>query len=189
MVKIMKTAKQEKVLKVAKELCKANNTVTTLEIKNELRRRYSTNKWNQSDISNLMSDFQKDGKFTFTDNGTFRIYSLPGSTVSPQLSATVKVSKTKVRPVVTTQRISKTKALEVIENSNGRFFTVSFTKKDGKNRVLNGQYTSDMGKSPLGYVLVRDITAVRRKDVKTIKNVNLQTLEWIKSGNTIYKVD
>ena len=78
----MKTAKQEKVLKVAKELCKANNTVTTLEIKNELRRRYSTNKWNQSDISNLMSDFQKDGKFTFTDNGIFRIYSLPGNVIT-----------------------------------------------------------------------------------------------------------
>ena len=190
----MKTSKIDKVFKVAKSLCKANNTVTTLEIKNELRKKYSKRNWRQSEISQVMADFYLDGKFNYFDNGTFRVFSLAGTNPTPapvtQSTVTSKVAKVKApKAPMTTQKISRTKALDLIQNSNGKFFTVTFIKKDGSRRVLNGQYTPDMGVSPLGYVLVKDISAVRRKEVKTVKNVNLQTIESITLNNILSKID
>jgi hypothetical protein len=190
----MKVSKIEKVFKVAKNLCKANNTVTTLEIKNELRKNYPKRNWRQNEISQVMADFHLQGKFDYSDNGTFRVYSLAGSTptsvsiIQPAIPNKVAKVKTPKAPL-TTQRISRTKALDVIQNSNGKFFTVTFTKKDGSQRVMNGQHTSDMGISPLGYILVKDITALRKKEVTTIKSVNLQTIKSIKLNNTLFKID
>jgi len=190
----MKTTKKEKVLAIAKELCKANNTVTTLEIKNELRKRYPHNRWEQTEVSTVMNDFQNSGKFTFSDNGTYRVYSLVNAkkTTKPSKSTpkvnTMKATTTSTRTRSTGTRISKSKALDLIQNSNGKFFTVTFIKKDGTRRVMNGQHTSDMGVSSLGYINVKDITAVRRKESATIKSVNLQTIESIRLGKTTYKV-
>lgn len=186
--------KTEKILSVAKKLCKANNTVTTLEIKTELRKRYPNSRWEQSKVSSVMNDAYTAGKFTYTDNGTFRTYSLAGkgttSTPVAQVSTPTVTGKVKkVKAPMTTQKISRTKALELIQNSNGKFFTVTFIKKDGTRRVLNGQYTPDMGVSPLGYILVRDISAVRRNEDKKVKNVNLQTIESITLNNVLSKVD
>lgn len=192
--------KTEKILSVAKKLCKANNTVTTLEIKTELRKRYPNNRWEQAKVSSTMIDANAAGKFDYTDNGTFRTYSLAGkgTTVAPvaQVSTptvttpTGKTKKVKApKAPMTTQKISRTKALDLIQNSNGKFFTVTFIKKDGTRRVLNGQYTPDMGVSPLGYILVRDISAVRRKEDKKVKNVNLQTIESITLNNVLSKID
>jgi hypothetical protein len=196
--------KTEKILSVAKKLCKANNTVTTLEIKTELRKRYPKNRWEQTKVSLTMSDASSNGKFDYVDNGTFRTYSLvgkvanKGTLVAPvsQLGTpttstiTGRVKKVKApKAPMTTQKISRTKALDLIQNSNGKFFTVTFIKKDGSRRVLNGQYTPDMGVSPLGYILVKDISAVRKKEVKTVKNVNLQTIESIRLDNVLSKID
>lgn len=188
--------KKEKILSVAKKLCKANNTVTTLEIKTELRKRYPNTRWDQSKVSTTMIEANSAGKFDYTDNGTFRTYSLVGKGTSTAPAAQVtttttgKVKKAKApKAPMTTQKISRTKALDLIQNSNGKFFTVTFIKKDGSRRVLNGQYTPDMGVSPLGYVPVKDISAVRRKEVKTVKNVNLQTIESITLNNVLSKID
>ena len=191
----MKTTKKEKVLAIAKELCKANNTVTTLEIKNELYKRYPYNKWNQKEVSNTMNDLYQEGKFTFTITRAgqvdeHRIYSLVSNT-KPTKTNTMKTTPstpTRTRTRSTSTRISRSKALDLIKNSNGKFFTVTFIKKDGTRRVMNGQHTSDMGTSSLGYINVKDITAVRRKESATIKSVNLQTIETIRLGKTTYKV-
>jgi phage/plasmid primase-like uncharacterized protein len=187
----MKTTKREKVLAIAKELCKANNTVTTLEIKNELRKRYPHNRWEQTEVSTVMNDFQNEGKFTFSDNGTYRVYSLVFKTKTkskPTKTNTMKATTASTRTRSTSTRISRSKALDMIQNSNGKFFTVTFIKKDGTRRVMNGQHTSDMGVSKLGYINVKDMTAVRRKESATIKSVNLQTIETIRLGKTTYKV-
>ena len=36
-------------------------------------------------------------------------------------------------------KISKVKSVELLKGSEGKFFTVTFTKKDGSERVLNGR--------------------------------------------------
>lgn len=69
-------SKKDAVLKVAKDLLKANNTITTLEIKMELRRDYGYYYWTQQEVSDFMNQFAGDGIFTYVDNGKFRIYSL-----------------------------------------------------------------------------------------------------------------
>jgi phage/plasmid primase-like uncharacterized protein len=195
LIKNMKQSKIDKVFEVAEQLCVANNTVTTLEIKNELRRAYPKKNWSQSEISQVMSDFYVASKFTYSDTGTFRVYSLANNQATNQSNAAftaatttpvVKVKKVKVP--TTTARISRNGALDLIKNSNGKFFTVTFIKKDGSRRVMNGQHTSDMSASALGYINVKDITAVRRKEASTIKSVNLQTIESIKLNNVVHKV-
>lgn len=69
-------AMKDAVLAVAKSLAKANNTVTTLEIKTELRRDYPYYFWTQKAVSDYMDQLAGDGVFTYKDNGTYRIYSL-----------------------------------------------------------------------------------------------------------------
>lgn len=81
---IMKAMK-DAVLTVAKQLAKANNTVTTLEIKTELRRDYPYYYWTQDVVSNYMSQLAGDGVFTYTDNGTYRTYRLASSVSAPSV--------------------------------------------------------------------------------------------------------
>ena len=36
-------------------------------------------------------------------------------------------------------KISRAKSVELLKGSKGKFFTVTFTKKDGSERILNGR--------------------------------------------------
>lgn len=79
------------------------------------------------------------------------------------------------------EQIGKKKALELIKGSKGRFFSVTFKKKEGEIRTLNVRYLKQQP-NELGYVLLLDM-----KD-KTPKNVNLQTLSQLKINNQILKI-
>jgi hypothetical protein len=94
---IMKAMK-DAILKIAKQLLKANNTVTTLEIKTELRRDYPYFHSPQSDVSAYMDQLAGDGIFTYTDNGTYRIYSL--ATPAQVAATTGPVTKRLAKPAV-----------------------------------------------------------------------------------------
>ena len=187
----MKT-KEEKVHEVAVSLCVANNTCSTLEIKNELRKKYPTEKWYQSDISDIMDELNNEGKFTHISNGNFRVYSLPVKVNNTPTNNTPVKKVTKISTPKVVKKggsISRTKALDLIKNSNGKFFTVIFDKKDGTERKMTGQHTLDMGVSPLGYINVKDMVAIRKKEKSTVKSVNLQTIKQLKINNTLYKVN
>ena len=69
---------------VVLDLLKSNNTVTTLEVKNELRKRHPYQPWYQADVSLFMSDMYEEGTLDYIDNGFHRIYSLPKTLPSPQ---------------------------------------------------------------------------------------------------------
>lgn len=86
-------AMKDAVLSTAKTLAKANNTVTTLEIKTELRRDFPYYFWTQDIVSKYMDQLAGDGLFDYTDNGTYRIYRLAGvkSLVSSASKAVVGV--------------------------------------------------------------------------------------------------
>ena len=71
--------------------------------------------------------------------------------------------------------ISKSKAVELMKSSQGRFFTVSFIKKDDTERTINGRIrvtkNSKGGKNPatdLGYI------SVYSNAEKQYRNVNSQ---------------
>ena len=79
-------AMKDAVSTVAKSLLKANNTVTTLEIKAELRRDYPYYFWTQQVVSDYMSQLAGDGVFDYTDNGTYRTYFLAGKPTNQPLA-------------------------------------------------------------------------------------------------------
>ena len=164
--------------KTLTELLKANNSVSTLEIKIALRTKYPKMIWNQQDISNAMNSIylQGDMNITYNDNGIFRVYSYKTNQIVNKKS-TNKMSGTK------SSKISKAKALEIMQNSNGRFFGVTFTKKDGTERKmrcrLETQYATP---TYLGYLKLIDVKN------KTPKSVNLQTLSEIRINGSTYNV-
>ena len=142
-MKAMKNA----VLTTARQLCKANNTVTTLEVKTELRRDYPYYFWDQATVSNYMSQLAGDGLFTYTDNGTYRTYSLANT----KKTLLGKVARKKV---VTSQPNKKTTSNTIPRNSVLGFAVSptfeSVTLSSGKTvdkYAIRGQK-----KSPLGYI-------------------------------------
>lgn len=211
-------------LAVANKLLKANNTVTTLEIKVELRKTDPEFFWDQATVSRLMDEFAQAGTFVYTDNGTYRIYSNPLSTVSASqtavgVSGSAGCSGTTGIPTRTTSTasaivvnvptkktktprntITRTKALELVQNSKGHFFKVVFTKvEDGSERTMNCQYVKGQTVSPLGVVKVKE-TSLQKKlkqtgDINTIpsksviRSFNINNLKVLGIGGKLYKVN
>lgn len=159
---------------VANALLKANNTVTTLELKVELRKKYPSQKWKQSDISQAMNDLYLQGLYTYTDNGTYRVYSAVAAPVAKTVVSGRKAS---------TQKVSRTKALELIQKNGGRFFDVTFTKKDGTTREMKCRIEKHNTKpTNFGYLLVLDV------EDNTPKSLNLQTVSELRMNKNVYKV-
>lgn len=77
-----------------------------------------------------------------------------------------------------TKRTNKGKAVELIKNSKGKFMTVTFTKKNGDERTINGNYKRPKRDNPLGY-----ITMYSMKD-KGYRTVNPQTIKSVSLDNT-----
>jgi len=167
-------AMKDAVLAVAKNLLKANNKVTTLEIKTELRRDYPYYFWDQQTVSDFMSQLAGDGIFDFTDNGIYREYRNSGTSVTPVVaSKTVTQPKTltgairtgfrprKVTPAPVAQVVAKkrgrprksstlNRAQALALASNPSFQSVTFN--DGT--VVNKQDIRRQKKSPYGYLTV-----------------------------------
>lgn len=76
---------------------------------------------------------------------------------------------------MTTQRISRTDVVKKIEEQKGRFFTVTFQKKDNSLRTINCNRKNN-ATTKLGYLNVYSIQdkGYRNIDVRTISAVRLQ---------------
>lgn len=151
-MKAMKNA----VLSTAKDLLKANNTVTTLEIKLQLRKDFPYYYWDQSTVSKYMDGFAGDGIFHYrnSSDGTHRIYSLMGATGSASYQG-VSVPSAKV--AVPTKSISKiqTKNKMRANQKTVRRSTLSNFVQNTPN--IDGVYLVT-GK----YVTVNDITRQKK---------------------------
>ena len=165
------------ILHVALELCKVTNNVTTLEIKQELIQRFPKTFWKQQDISDAMSDFAQDGKFTYTDNGVFRTYS---SVAVGNLNTMVVKNVKKANIIAPTIVIcSRTKLAEQVEKNKGHFITIVHKKKTtGESNLMNVQVYGD--KTELG--------AFRCKEKGRVKQFYPTDLLEVRVKNTIYKL-
>lgn len=197
-------AMKQAVIDTATRLCKAQNRVTTLEIKAEVIKTHTSYFWTQAFVSATMDDAHNDGDFTFVNDltGTFRIYSLtnqpvvaPVTTIAIAKRPAVRVAATVVAPK--TKSISKAKALELMENNRGHFFTSTTISKDGEIRIMNCQYLKDQTQSKLGYVRVKENILSKKlkngaKDLKKsetgIRTINMQTLLELRIAGNSYKV-
>lgn len=176
---------KKSIKEAAEQLIKTNGSTTTLEIKTKLRTDLPFNYWTQSNISDVMSEYSNSGAFDFSDNGTYRTYSFP--VVKKSITKKVVVTKKSV-PTHVSGKITRKKALDLMKNNKGRFFTVTFVKQDGTNRVLNGQYVKGQNPSPAGYVLVKESGKLKTGQ-NPIRNVNLQTLKLLTIAGTTYKIN
>ena len=195
------------VLKTANELLFANNTVTTLEVKNKLRKNFKNEQWFQNTdfgsgiegVSELMNELASEGKFNYKNLGTYRVYTqgvTPVVTASstPQSAAaeTSFMKGTKATTVVKApvkakaqSFVSKTTVFNKLKESNGRFISVTWTKNDGKDRTVVGQYVNDQKPNVFGYVLVKDM-AKAKAGKNAMVQVNPQTLKSVKTEGTLF---
>jgi hypothetical protein len=200
---------------VLNDLLVPNNSVSTLEVKTELRKRFANTTWNQKDISSAMDFLYHAGHLTYKDNGTFRTYAAVnqptkvaqstivlsgyGGVGGPAGATGIKVSTTPTsapaqgspapkaaKPTkrqVTTKRIGKNDAMRIMMDTNGKFFGVTFIKKDGSIRNMTCRIDkTHNGPDTLGYLRVIDATE------QVSKKLNLQTLSEVRTNRTIYTV-
>ena len=77
--------------------------------------------------------------------------------------------------------ISRTKAVELIKQTKGSFFTVCFTKKNGEERVLNGNVKVSDFQDALGYIKVKE-------SGKKHRLINPRTILWLRTGGKTYTI-
>ena len=188
----MKVAKIKKMLMNAAvtKLLQANNTITTLEVKTKLREDQPEYNWVQEDISKMMAKMEKKGKLVITDdNGTYRTYSDPLKPVPAPTVDVVTSDDSDDNDIVIPKgkKISMTKARDLMLNSRGNFFTAIFTTKKGKLRQINCLCKKDQD-TGLGYVQVKEASLMRKKDENPHRQINLQTLHYLKIGGVSYRV-
>lgn len=194
-MKLMKDA----VRATAMNLCQANNTVTTLELKTELRNTHPYFHWiqntkgNLTGVSEYMNELAQEGDFVYSDNGQYRVYSTVTTVKSKVKTARInRVTSTKLVaqakiPNHNVRSISRQKALDMMMSNKGHFFTAVFTKKDGDKRTINCQYMKDQKANPVGYVMVREAGKMKL-GVNAVRQINLQTLESIRIAGQNYNI-
>lgn len=145
------------VLASALRLLFANGTTTTLEVKNEIRKRHPNEYITQNIVSDVMIVLHSLGYFTYLDNGTYRIYSL-----NVDAFAEVNNKSLTIKDI----NITKFDAYTLINNLvSGDKITATFKKKDNKIRTLKGVVeTPNLG---AGYILVRDLD-LKDNNIRTI---------------------
>lgn len=171
-------------------LLKANNTVSTLEVKTKLRADYPSYSWYQSDISRAMQYLYDNGTLTYKDNGTFRTYSAVKSSATTTTTTKVAAKKTATKKAASTtattgtkKNIGKNDALKLIQSTNGKFFGVTFTKKDNTERKMRCRIDpTNTAPNSLGYIKLIDTVDM------VAKHINLQTLSEIRINKITYKV-
>lgn len=81
-----------------------------------------------------------------------------------------------------TTTISRTTAVNLINTSKGRRFTVTYTKNDGTTRTING---SRKNQTPLGNITMKAIHSQRSIGYRT---VNPNTITELRINGMIYRV-
>ena len=78
----------------------------------------------------------------------------------------------------------------LLNDTSGRFFTVMFIKKNGPPRVMNGRKGVHKGLAGTGKPNGLHTSAMKMFDVKVngYRQINLDTVKWVKTGGVRYTV-
>jgi hypothetical protein len=152
---------------------------------------YQNTMWNQSDVSSAMDYLHHIGELKYTDNGVHRVYSAVNRpvpthkvtlTAVPTNSQVPTKAKSTKRPL-TTKSIGKHEAIKLMMDTNGKFFGVTFIKKDNTVRNMTCRIDKNYtGPDALGYLRVIDA------DEQVSKKLNLQTVSEVRTNRIIHKV-
>lgn len=159
----MNQQKIQKVLSTIGALLTTSATTTTLDVKNALRKSDPKDKWYQDDIHDIMEDLATQGQLTYTDQGTYRIYSkVPVATpTNTQTTSSLK-------------KLSRTQVVQAIRDSGYKFITVTFVKTDNTTRVMNCQVSKNDFMDNLGYIKAHTKDGLKRVNPKTIQTVKIK---------------
>lgn len=97
-------------------------------------------------------------------------------------NATVTTTPATTTRVRRDNRISRTRAIALIEGVGGRFFNVTYLKNDGTVRTLNCKKGTGIAKDELGYY-----TVYSTQD-KGYRKINLRELQSISISGVTYKI-
>lgn len=78
---------------------------------------------------------------------------------------------------------SRTEIVDLINNSNGKIMSITYTKTDGTERVMNCQKPKGDTSTNLGYILVNDM---QEKGDKKTKSVDPRTISRLKLAGKVY---
>lgn len=176
-------AMKDAVLAVAKSLAKANNTMTTLEIKTELRRDYPYYFWTQKVVSDYMDQFAGDGVFTYKDNGTYRIYSLTKTkaTAGPVSKSIVSVTTStgggiaKVSGAVATKKAAVKKSKNTVSRANVL-------------KLVTGPNFESMSITGIGIVTLVTVKSQKKSVQGYLTPSKLSKLTHVKVSGKVYEV-
>lgn len=164
-----------KVLDTMLEMLKPNNTLTTLELKLELKNKGIS--LNQETISKFMSVKADEGLLSYTDNGTYRTYSLIKQQPIKTQSTIMDYPKTEI--------VNKTTLIETLKNNKGKRLTIVFTTKDKEIRKYNGMFTGHV--SNLGWYQFR--LRSDNEGNKVYKQFDAKNLLEVRVNKVIYKLE
>jgi hypothetical protein len=78
------------------------------------------------------------------------------------------------------KKINRTELVELVKNTKGKFFTVTFTKLNGAERTINGNVKSNC-LTNLGHIRIYSMKdkGYRNVNSRTIKSVSFQSINYI----------
>ena len=184
--------RQAIVFNLVKELLEVEDYVSIDLLKNKLRESFGGYYWNTEFIKNCMTYFCKAGVYKYANNDH---YCLPGfsgkatpAPVSKPATTPATTKKTKDDKWTIKSTVSKSKALWMMENNKGRFFSVQFVKKGDKSlRTMNCQYLPGQ-KVTMGIVKVKEACLVRSKDPNPIRSFDLNTVKKVSIAGCVYGI-
>lgn len=82
------------------------------------------------------------------------------------------------------KKISVSKAIELISANGSKMLSITFTKKDGKTRTINGVIKpSSSPMSNQGYLTIKEAST------RSYRKANFQTMTTLKCGGNCYRIN
>lgn len=171
-------ALETKIIFVAQQLL-AKGPTTTLDIKNECRVQYPNDTFYQADVSDVMTTLAPSHIYGLlaNDDGTHKTYYVSAA----HLLKSVMTSST-ANIVVKAADIECTKKelVQLLRDSCGKFFGITFIKKDGTERTLNGHIAKDNFISDMGYLQIKSNKGeIKQVDPKKIKVITISGNKYV----------
>lgn len=167
-IKMTATELENRVIACAINLLTKGPT-TTLDIKIACRSAYPNDKFYQSDVSDVMDKIAPNRikGLTYNDTGQYRVYYITLSSQPPIVQTSV-IS------------VSKKDMVKLLRANTGKFFGITFTKKDGTKRTLNGQMSDKKFINDLGYLnIITNKGDYKQVDPKKILEVTINGNKYI----------
>jgi len=152
---------EKKVLQVAEDLIERDCYTTTLDIKNQCRLLWPSEKFYQSDVYDIMDDLglTNISNLDYTDTGKYRKYFI-GAT--------------------THLNVNLTYIIKFLKDNIGNKITITFHKKDGSEITITGYQKGKTFISDFGYLnFITDKNEFKQVDPKKIISVTYDRKNYI----------